>query len=53
MWQLFAEGFETRRIFVEIWKIFDKVWRKQHIYKLRQYGYLGDLLSLWIDFLIV
>ena len=47
----FDEGFETRGIFLDISKAFDKVWHKGLIYKLRLYGFSGDLLSLLIDFL--
>ena len=50
--QSFDEGFEIRAIFFDIWKTFDKVWQEDHIYKLHQYGYLGNLLSFCIDFLI-
>ena len=47
----FDEEFETRAIFRDISKAFDKVWHKGLIYKLCLYGFLGDLLSLLIDFL--
>ena len=47
----FDEGFETRGIFLDISKAFDKVWHKGLIYKLRLYDFSGDLLSLLIDFL--
>ena len=47
----FDEGFETRGIFLDISKAFDEVWHKGLIYKLRLYGFSGDLLSLLIDFL--
>ena len=47
----FDEGFETRAIFLDISKAFDKVWHEGLIYKLRQHGFSGDLLSLLIDFL--
>ena len=48
----FYEGFETRAIFLYISKVFHKVWHKGGlIFKLRQYGFLGDMLSLLIDFL--
>ena len=42
---------ETRAIFLDISKAFDKVWHKGLIYKLRQYGFTGSLLALLTDFL--
>ena len=48
----FDEGFEIRAIFLDISKAFDKVWHERFIYKLRQYGFSDDLLSLLTDFLI-
>ena len=42
----FDEGFETRTIFPDISKAFDKVWYERLIYKLRQYDFSGYLLSL-------
>ena len=47
----FDEVFETRVIFLNISKAFDKVWQEGLIYKLSLYGFSGDLLSLLIDFL--
>ena len=47
----FDEGMETRAIFLDISKAFDKVWHKGLIYKLRQYGFTGNLLALLTDFL--
>ena len=47
----FDEGMETRAIFLDISKAFDKVWHKGLIYKLRQYGFTGTLLALLTDFL--
>ena len=47
----FDKGMETRAIFLDISKAFDKVWHKGLIYKLRQYGFTGNLLALLIDFL--
>ena len=46
----FDEGFETRAIFLGISKAFDKVWHEELFYKLRQYSFSGDLLSLLINF---
>ena len=47
----FDKGMETRAIFLDISKAFDKVWHKGLIYKLRQYGFSGNLLALLTDFL--
>ena len=47
----FDEGMETRAIFLDISKAFDKVWHKGLIYKLRQYSFSGNLLALLTDFL--
>ena len=47
----FDEGMETRAIFLDIPKAFDKVWRKGLIYKLRQNGFSGNLMALLTDFL--
>ena len=40
-----------RGVFLDISKAFDKVWFKGLIYKLKQNGISGKLLSLIIDFL--
>ena len=42
---------ETRAIFLDISKAFDKVWHDGLLFKLRQYGIGGDVLSLLTDFL--
>ena len=47
----FDEEIETRAIFLDIPKAFDKVWHGELIYKLRQYGFTADLLTLLTDFL--
>ena len=47
----FDEGTETRAIFLNISKAFDKAWHKGLTYKLRQYGFSGNLLALLTDFL--
>ena len=51
IFQCFDEGMETRAIFLDISKAFDKVWRKGLIYELHQYGFTGKLLTLLTDFL--
>ena len=47
----FDEGRETRALFLDISKAFDKVWHKGLIYKLPQYDFTGNLLTILIDFL--
>ena len=47
----FDEEMETRAIYLDICKAFDKVWHKGLIYKLCQYGYTGNLWTLLTDFL--
>ena len=42
---------ETREIFLDISKAFDKIWHKGISYKLHQYGVTGNLLTLLTDFL--
>ena len=45
----FAEGMETRALLLGISKAFEKVWHKGLIYKLCQYGFTGNLLTLITD----
>ena len=40
-----------RRVFLDISKAFDKVWHKVIIFKLKQNGISGKLLSVLLDFL--
>ena len=42
---------ETRGIFLDISKAFDKVWHEGLIFKLKTYGIDGDLLKLLINYL--
>ena len=42
---------DVRGVFLDISKTFDEVWHKEHVYKLKQNGISGDLLSTLIDFL--
>ena len=47
----FDEGMETKATFLDLSKAFGKVWHKGLIYKLRQYGFTGNLLTLLTDIL--
>ena len=51
IYKSFDDGYEVRRVFLDISKAFDKVWHKGLIYKLKQNGISGKLLNLIIDFL--
>ena len=42
---------ETRGVFLDMSKAFDKVWHDGLIYKLKTFGITGNLLSLLKDFL--
>ena len=42
---------DTRGVFLDISKAFDRVWHEGLIYKLKSYGVTGPLLSLLRDFL--
>ena len=45
------DGFEVKGVFLDISKAFDKVWHEGLIYKLKQNGISGRLLSIIKDFL--
>ena len=47
----FDEGLEVRSIFLDIAKVFDKVWHEGIIFKLYRNGISGNLLNLLRDFL--
>ena len=47
----FDDGFEVRAVFLDISKAFDKVWQKGIIFKLKQNGISGKLLSVSFDIL--
>ena len=47
----FDNGSEVRGVFLDISKVFDKVWHKGFIYKLKQNRIKDKLLCLLIDFL--
>ena len=45
------KSFETRGVFLDMSKAFDKVWHEGLIYKLKSFGISGNLLSLLNNFL--
>ena len=49
--QSFDEGFDVRSVFLDISKIFEKVWHDGLIFKLKQDGIFGNLLNLVSNFL--
>ena len=51
IYKSFDDRFEVRGIFLDITKAFDKVWHKGIIFKLKQNGISGKLLSILSDFL--
>ena len=51
IFKLFDEEFEFRSAFLDISKMFDKVWHECLIFKLKQNGISGKSLNLLCDFL--
>ena len=51
IYKSFDDGFEVRSVFLHISKAFDNVWHKGIIFKLKQNGITGKLLSVLSDFL--
>ena len=51
IYKSFDNGFEKRDVFLDISKAFDKVWHEGIIFKLKQNGISGKLLSVLADFL--
>ena len=51
IYQSLEDGLETRAVFLDILKAFDKVWDEGLIFKLKQNGISGNLLNVIIDFL--
>ena len=45
------DGLETRSVFLDISKAFDKVWHEGLLFKLKQNGISGNLLNVITDFL--
>ena len=51
IYQSFDDNLETRAVFLDISKAFDKVWLEYLLYKLKQDGISVDLLNIITDFL--
>ena len=51
IYKSFDEDCETRGVFLDISKAFDKVWHKGLLHKLKENGILGKLLNTVKDFL--
>ena len=51
IYKSFDEGFEVRGVFLDISKVFDKVWHEGLLLKLNQNGTSGNFLKLLCDFL--
>ena len=51
IYQSFNDGLETRAVFLDISKAFEKVWHEGLHYKLKQSGISGNLLNIIKDFL--
>ena len=47
----FDEGLEVRNVFLDISKVFDKMWRNDLLFKLSQNGKSDNLLDLLSSFL--
>ena len=47
----FDDGHEVRGVFLDISKAFDRVWHEGLLFKLRQNGISGELITLIKDFL--
>ena len=51
IYKSFHEGYETRGVFLDISKAFDKVWHEGLLYKLKENSISGKLLNTVKDFL--
>ena len=52
IYKSFDEEFEVRGVFLDISKVFDKVWHEGLLLKLNQNGISGNLLKLLRDFFL-
>ena len=51
IYQSLDDGLETRAVFLDISKAFDKVWHVRLLFKLKQNGISGNLLNVITEFL--
>ena len=51
IYQSLDDGLETRAVFLDISKAFDKVWHEGLLFKLKQNGISGNLLNVITNFL--
>ena len=51
IYQSLDDGLETRGVFLDISKAFDKVWHEGLLFKLKQNGISGNLLNVITNFL--
>ena len=51
IYQSLDDGLETRAVFLDISKAFDKVWHEGLLFKLKLNGISGNLLNIITDFL--
>ena len=51
IFQSLADGLETRGVFLDISKAFNKVWHEGLLFRLKQNGISGNLLNVITDFL--
>ena len=51
IYQSFVDGLETRTVFLDISKVFNKVWHEGLLYKLKENGISGNLLIIIKGFL--
>ena len=52
IYQSLDDGLETRGVFLDISKAFDKVWHEGLLFKLKQNGISGNLLNVITNFCI-
>ena len=52
IYQSLDDGLETRAVFLDISKAFDKVWHEGLLFKLKQNGISGNLLNVITNFCI-
>ena len=51
IYQSFDDGLETRAVFLDISKAFNKIWHEGLLYKLKHNGISGNLLNVITGFL--